>query len=177
MMHWDAPPPMKQWMPSPAGEAMNLTGVKFGRFTVVGLLDLDGGKNRGERWVCRCVCGDYESRSPKSIKLATLAASGTLSNQCFYCFQWAVTKTRYKKKGAKPLQTFIDGKPKKEKQLNRPETIIAEKVSKLISTNDGGYQIGVDVVSALNKAGFRIVRDKINGLDPVSPANKTGDSA
>lgn len=41
----------------------DLSGVKFGRFTVVGLsLDFNS------RWVVRCACGNFEMRKAKSIK-------------------------------------------------------------------------------------------------------------
>ena len=40
----------------------DLTGVKFGRFSVIGLAS--GFKGR---WVARCVCGKYEMRRQKAI--------------------------------------------------------------------------------------------------------------
>jgi hypothetical protein len=47
----------------------NLTGIKFGRFTVIGMSrDIKGQENTGGRWVVRCSCGDYEVRTAKSIK-------------------------------------------------------------------------------------------------------------
>lgn len=40
---------------------INLTNVKFGRFTVIGLsLDFSG-------WVVKCVCGKFTTRSKKAI--------------------------------------------------------------------------------------------------------------
>lgn len=45
-----------------SGNFDNLTGIKFGRLTVVGMhLNLNG------RWVCRCTCGRYVVRRKKSI--------------------------------------------------------------------------------------------------------------
>jgi hypothetical protein len=47
----------------------NLTGIKFGRFTVIGMSrDIKGQENTGGRWVVRCSCGDYEVRTAKAIK-------------------------------------------------------------------------------------------------------------
>lgn len=41
----------------------NLKGVRFGRFTVVGL-----SRDVKARWVVRCACGTYEMRTAKAIK-------------------------------------------------------------------------------------------------------------
>jgi len=41
----------------------DLTGIKKGRFTVIGLMANEKGK-----WVVRCVCGTYTTRSAKAIK-------------------------------------------------------------------------------------------------------------
>nr|CAC9204713.1 Uncharacterised protein [Escherichia coli] len=43
---------------------VDLTGRKKGRFTVIGLMKE---KKKG-RWLVRCVCGTYTTRSAKSIK-------------------------------------------------------------------------------------------------------------
>lgn len=59
-LHLQAPPKMKS-VPGDAG-FVDLTGVKFGRFTVLGLMASDGG-----RWVVRCACGSYETRRRKAI--------------------------------------------------------------------------------------------------------------
>lgn len=56
--HWEIQPPLKL---IPAG-TVDLTGRKFGRFTVLGMhLTIKG------RWVCRCSCGEFETRKGKSI--------------------------------------------------------------------------------------------------------------
>lgn len=41
----------------------DLTGIKKGRLKVIGLMEGERGK-----WVVRCVCGTYTTRSAKSIK-------------------------------------------------------------------------------------------------------------
>lgn len=58
------PPPMvpKCQLPNTPG-FIDLTGRKKGRFTVLGYMAGEKG-----RWVVRCVCGTYTTRSSKSIK-------------------------------------------------------------------------------------------------------------
>ena len=60
--HWDAPPPMKP----PPVDRENFTGRTFGWLTVVGYYDSH--KKVGSRWVVRCRCGDYETRSGKAVR-------------------------------------------------------------------------------------------------------------
>lgn len=73
--HWKAPPPPEGRLPPGAPD---LTGVKIGRLTVVRFHALVGvrswsGRDR-RKWLVRCVCGDYETRSCKKIR--ENAASG-----------------------------------------------------------------------------------------------------
>ena len=69
--HWTAPPQVK---PLTAEQRANvqfedLTGASFGRFKVIGYLGKMGeGKGSPPLWLVRCVCGDYESRTKKSIR-------------------------------------------------------------------------------------------------------------
>ena len=56
---WDICPPLKEPMPN----APNFAGVKFGRFTVIGL-----SRTFKARWVVRCSCGRFEVRRAKAIK-------------------------------------------------------------------------------------------------------------
>lgn len=62
---WDAPPKLK----FPREKALDLTGVRFGRLTAIGM---DATKTMTKHtyptWVCRCDCGRYTSRRAKSIK-------------------------------------------------------------------------------------------------------------
>lgn len=56
--HWKTQPPIR----TDAWVFVDLTGIRFGRFQVIGLhADLL------KRWVVRCACGDYEVRSAKAI--------------------------------------------------------------------------------------------------------------
>jgi len=57
--HWEAPPRMKR-LPF---NAPNLVGVRFGRFTVLGMHATKKGA-----WVVQCDCGDYEIRKSKAIQ-------------------------------------------------------------------------------------------------------------
>lgn len=59
---WDAPPKMRQVLKN----MPQLVGSRFGRFTVIGLLD-GSAKGGGALWVCRCACGKYAGRKAKAI--------------------------------------------------------------------------------------------------------------
>ena len=73
-------------------EFTNLVGCKRGRLTVVGIF-----KNRpkGERvkWVVRCVCGDYETRSSKALK-----NDNNNDDMCSICRKRARLIEEYKRK-------------------------------------------------------------------------------
>ena len=156
MMHWKAPPPMKRFVANPAAaENVDLTGKKFGRFVVVGFLADDGGKNRGGRWVCRCVCGDYEARSTKAIRLLeTRPDEGTSGFQCWFCTQWMVIQQRYKKHGSRPVSHFVRPQDKVVKKF--PEEIIAQRLAAVGSLPHA--KLAVTIISDLQKAGYRINR-------------------
>lgn len=58
--HWDARPKT-----IPVSRSIkNVTGKKFGRFTVVGLYLRD---KRGSLWAVKCVCGSFETRRTRSV--------------------------------------------------------------------------------------------------------------
>ena len=61
--HWSAPPKI---VPAPRNFE-DLTGRKFGRFTVIGYLPSTN-TSKGSLWLVRCVCGDYESRRTRSVR-------------------------------------------------------------------------------------------------------------
>jgi hypothetical protein len=151
LKHWKAPPSMEA-TPSPA---FDLTGKKFGRFTVLGLSTERA--SDGARWICRCVCGDFEARSAKTIKaaLAGLAPEDTLSFQCYYCYAWKAVQRQYKKKGAKPISAFINP-AKRALQHQTPEAVIADLV--------GGHEPAVKIIAMLNRSGFRVVRGEKSGI-------------
>lgn len=68
--HWTAPPPLAEITPAMRIDPSfkDLTGSTVGRFTIVGFLgNLSETKKNKALWLARCVCGDYESRSAKSI--------------------------------------------------------------------------------------------------------------
>jgi len=152
LKHWKSPPPMHVYRTTNAHSAsIDFTGKKFGRFTVLGLSAERA--SDGARWICKCVCGDYEARSAKTIKaaLAGLAPEDTLSFQCYYCYAWKGVQRRYEKKGSKPLSAFLDPEKKASKHQT-PESAIVDLV--------GGYEIAVKIIAKLNKSGFRVVREK-----------------
>ncbi len=53
---WEAPKPHVNL----ARSEVDLTGTKFGRFTVIGKL-------ANKKWQVRCSCGNYSARKPKAI--------------------------------------------------------------------------------------------------------------
>lgn len=176
LQHWKSPPPMRAYEVRSAATApgsIDLTGKKFGRFTVLGLWAETA--SDGARWICRCVCGDYEARSAKTIKgaMAGLAQEHSLSFQCYYCYAWKNVQLRYKKKGAKPLSAFINP-TKRALQNQSPEAVIADLT--------GDYEAAVKIVAKLNKSGFRIVRGEKSGILPAlspsqsNPVENTGGS-
>lgn len=64
-------------------QSRDLTGERFGLFTVVGYLGRVGPLQGGRRtamWLVRCACGDYESRSAKAIKNTANA-----EDRCIVC--------------------------------------------------------------------------------------------
>lgn len=56
-LYWETPKPHVSLAPCET----NLTGTKFGRFTVVGKLV-------NKKWQVRCSCGNYSARKSKSIR-------------------------------------------------------------------------------------------------------------
>src|ERR1700743_924124 len=59
-IHTDLPLPIRAVLPS---DVPNVTGNKFGRFTVVGA----HASPPPLRWIVRCVCGRYETRKMRAI--------------------------------------------------------------------------------------------------------------
>lgn len=71
--HWSAPPPT-----IPVLKGQDLTGKRVGRLTVVG--KHSSNKSKGAIWLVRCDCGDYETRSSKSINNPE-----NHGDRCVYC--------------------------------------------------------------------------------------------
>ena len=46
----------------------DLTGAKFGRFTVVGILDTEASDSKKVKWVCKCFCGRHATRSSRAVR-------------------------------------------------------------------------------------------------------------
>lgn len=71
-MHWhfDAPPTVMPKSKHPLADSfVDLTGRKYGRFTVIGFYGTRN-KKRKALWLVRCACGDYEVRQARVIKSA-----------------------------------------------------------------------------------------------------------
>lgn len=162
LLHWKSPPPMKQFVSNPQDNTYSdLKGNRFGRFTVLGILDDDGGgKNRGARWVCRCDCGDYEAKTTKAIRsvLAGLAPVEGSGYRCFFCAQWLIAQGRYKRRGARPLSAFTNGSTRMI-EPRKPEDIISDKIAGV--ANAESARLAVDIIAALNRGGYRIVREQV----------------
>jgi len=69
-----APPIRSEWHAKYHSQSTgDLTGIKFGRLTVVGMVkmeqtELSPDKKTGGRWAVRCACGFYEMRTAKAVK-------------------------------------------------------------------------------------------------------------
>lgn len=177
MQHWKSPPPMKPFVASATGQS-NLTGTKFGKFTVIGLLAVEGGKHRGARWVCRCVCGDYESRSAQAIVLKSNGLAGKefferlgIGYQCFYCAQWEVAKNRYRKRGSRPLAEFTQSRTRVI-EAKTPETIIAEQLFRL-GVRENVEASAAQIIAEVNRGGYRIKRDPNEERSMTAPPENT----
>jgi hypothetical protein len=164
-LYWTAPPALKPFYPSTnphSGSEIDISGRKFGRFTVIGLLGEKGGKDRGDRWVCRCVCGDYEARSVGAIAqvIAGFQGAESIVAQCWNCAQLKISQHRYKTKGSKPISAFINAKPRVVMldQVNKPENIIAAKLSQIVPNEDDAKTLAIEVIADLNRSDFRVVR-------------------
>jgi hypothetical protein len=165
LLHWKSPPPTRAWVPYPGGATSDLTGKTFGRFTVVGLLEKrpeQRSKNSGDRWVCRCSCGDFEVRSTNAIRaaLGKLVSTDLGGYRCWYCAKWQSIQGQYKKKGSRPISDFTNGSIAKPKVVS-PDLIIAKKIESITDDPGGGYEYAVNIIKALNRAGYRIIRETI----------------
>lgn len=64
-------------------DAPDLTGVRYGRMTVLGMSE-KGGK-KGARWVVRCLCGTYSLRTTRAVK--SPLNRGDMCAECNYVEQ------------------------------------------------------------------------------------------
>lgn len=81
--HWSAPPVTIQVSSQASNPSFqDQSGKKFGRFTVVGYLGAG-------RWLCRCSCGDYETRRQKAI-----LNRGNFGDRCDNCRHLSFLKRR-----------------------------------------------------------------------------------
>jgi len=82
--HWENQPPVRK--PALKGpNILDLTGIQFGRFTVIGM-SVDAVK----RWVCRCTCGDFEVRTARAIRNPQ-----NFGDRCHKCRNVAFEKKAY----------------------------------------------------------------------------------
>lgn len=72
----------------------DLTGLKFGRLTVLGIAADIPSNGTGQRWVVRCVCGAHETRKARSIKAAT---SGERQEDSAFMCAWCDNNQRLQK--------------------------------------------------------------------------------
>lgn len=97
---WVGPKPMKPGPNDPGFR--DLTGVKYGRLTVIGLHDHKRGtKSSGAGWVVRCVCGVYETRLTAKIKQASPDAA------CQECHRKQHHEWLLKNQGSRPVEDFF----------------------------------------------------------------------
>ena len=70
-------PPLRRLMPYD----LNLVGVKFGRFTVMGLpREKVMLSRKTAAWIVRCACGRFEHRSAKAIR-----NPANFGDRCYEC--------------------------------------------------------------------------------------------
>jgi len=70
-------PPLRPLLPTD----LNLVGLKFGRFTVMGLpREKVMLSRKTSAWVVRCACGRFEHRSAKAIR-----NPANFGDRCFEC--------------------------------------------------------------------------------------------
>lgn len=108
MDHWDAPPPT---LPPPRDKAHRI-GATVGRLVVLGYL---GSKNDKSKWLVRCRCGMYESRSGKAID-----NSRNDKDACLRCRHIANRKREYERQRYRDLHGHWPGEDMAVK--SRPET-------------------------------------------------------
>lgn len=93
----EVPLPSNFWPDVPAMRkvplnGVDLTGLKVGRLTVVGLLDRSA-KGNGALWVCRCACGAYTGRKAKGLQAGAIEHHPP-SYMCEQCFRTHVIRYR-----------------------------------------------------------------------------------
>lgn len=108
VQEWDNPQPIipKSQHPKDSG-FKDLTGMKKGRFTVIGLLPGKGKK--GYRWLVRCTCGKYTMRGTKSIK-STAKNPAAHHDACRQCTALAYLRRNevWRRTGKNPdIQDFL----------------------------------------------------------------------
>lgn len=108
LLHWDAPPKIRA-IPNGGGSTQfnDLSGIKFGRFTVVGVWDDAEGAPRNDvktKWVVRCACGDYEVRSSRAVKNPK-----NDQDRCRFCRDLEYKKRRYRDLGSRKIEDFTGG--------------------------------------------------------------------
>lgn len=103
-VHSDAP---ARCIPVPV-QCADLTGRKFGRFTVIGYLGrLNPTNEKKGLWLVRCICGNYEQRKAAGIK-----NPANDKDACMKCRHWRGVKRQYERLGSRPIEDFTS--PKKD---------------------------------------------------------------
>lgn len=100
-LHSDMPIPTRAAPPGSFVHSRDLTGDKFGRFTVIGLA-AEYNPKKNAPWVVRCACGAYETRKARAITNPL-----NTGDCCRACQHLELIKRRYKRDGSAPLETFL----------------------------------------------------------------------
>jgi hypothetical protein len=97
--HWhaDSPPPMLPVF------SKSMIGKTLGRLAVVGILAADFNPQQDARWVVRCACGDYETRTMTAIK-----TPDNSDDRCQVCRHLVKVAQDYKELGPRPISDFIN---------------------------------------------------------------------
>jgi len=107
---WSAPPLMQRFDPGPFNKP-DLTGLRVGRFTVVGYLHSSVSPKSRARWVVRCACGDYASRRTRALRKWMTAApaenEGRTGDRCHRCAALQQIHFKYRTEGPRPVSDFF----------------------------------------------------------------------
>ena len=95
--HWEPKVKLNDWYPDPLplqgaeqgmgrshnAEFIDFTGQVVGRLAVIGLV-VKANPKRPARWLCKCKCGDYCTRTSKSLRIG-MAGGNSFIPMCGRC--------------------------------------------------------------------------------------------
>jgi hypothetical protein len=76
----------------------DFTGMHWGRFTVVGLVNTKGNKAGGTPWSVRCVCGNYSTRKRGALKQPPKTEKHGMCKECFWKLRVNIRYQRWRER-------------------------------------------------------------------------------